>query len=674
MSERNAKSDGEEAELTRRDTLAAGASMPLAFWDDWSIFADEEETEYDILRVLNAESPVSEGITQLDFGNNLSVEQTAEDGVRIDAAASGSGATKLDDLDNVDVTGWLEGTIADRPASGDLPAGVRYEATDQDITYRNTSSNGWVATGGTGTESNPIPEQHIQSANIGEMSGVCTFISPSDSMADVNNAVSSPGVVVFENGNHTLNDWVDISSSNVTVIIQSGAHIKIKDSTTPSTISDNNSNTHTPVFFASGVSDITIVNRGTIDGNNANHERGQPIHWNSVSNGHIRSEGGNMVDLHQGVWLVDCDDCTTDYLYSDDYGTGGGTHLLAFEGCTGCEFNNTIGLGGDEVVDSQGINEGCAVNGALGINLASGMEVADFGGDKDCEYNNIRGVGVDQIVTVKGSADKSFTSKTAFSPPERVTIDGVYGSCSENAIVGANSSAPVHDLTVTNINVESAVSNDAAVIFLARTSNGWDGLTIEGKVKATGTSSRAVFVNGDNSNNYHCDGLTVDLDVTASDHSGFKAINFSNIHGSIRAEDCGFAGTVLQVNGSTNASNANLEILSENNSDNGVYVLGDQTNGGTYVDGFFHGTAVGNGGVDVKFRMEVEDCRWEGQANTLDTTGVRTVINGLGYNSGDPTSTGDWYQNGEEGIQVRDTSNNNTYLYNNGTWSQIASA
>lgn len=54
--------------------------------------------------------------------------------------------------------------------------------------------------------------------------------------------------------------------------------------------------------------------------------------------------------------------------------------------------------------------------------------------------------------------------------------------------------------------------------------------------------------------------------------------------------------------------------------------------------------------------------------------GVRCVANGLGYNAGDPSAGGDWNTNGYEGVVIRDTTNANTYLYNNGTWSQIASA
>lgn len=47
---------------------------------------------------------------------------------------------------------------------------------------------------------------------------------------------------------------------------------------------------------------------------------------------------------------------------------------------------------------------------------------------------------------------------------------------------------------------------------------------------------------------------------------------------------------------------------------------------------------------------------------------VRCTINGLGINSGDPTSTGNWNTNGEEGIMVRDTGTNTIYIYAGSAW------
>lgn len=72
----------------------------------------------------------------------------------------------------------------------------------------------------------------------------------------------------------------------------------------------------------------------------------------------------------------------------------------------------------------------------------------------------------------------------------------------------------------------------------------------------------------------------------------------------------------------------------------------------------------------VDIRITDEDINWD----DLTDNGLRTVLNGVGLNAGDPGAGGDWNGNGYEGVTVRDTTNANTYLYNNSTWSQIASA
>lgn len=85
-------------------------------------------------------------------------------------------------------------------------------------------------------------------------------------------------------------------------------------------------------------------------------------------------------------------------------------------------------------------------------------------------------------------------------------------------------------------------------------------------------------------------------------------------------------------------------------------------------------------GTDVTWSITVEsgsadvviDVPQITRANVTNN-GNRTVVNGVGVNAGDPSSTGQWNGNGREGVIVRDTTNANTYLYNNGSWSQIAS-
>ena len=50
------------------------------------------------------------------------------------------------------------------------------------------------------------------------------------------------------------------------------------------------------------------------------------------------------------------------------------------------------------------------------------------------------------------------------------------------------------------------------------------------------------------------------------------------------------------------------------------------------------------------------------------SSGARNIINGIGYNVGNPASTGDWKTYGQEGISVVDTGNNTIYQYANGGW------
>jgi hypothetical protein len=72
--------------------------------------------------------------------------------------------------------------------------------------------------------------------------------------------------------------------------------------------------------------------------------------------------------------------------------------------------------------------------------------------------------------------------------------------------------------------------------------------------------------------------------------------------------------------------------------------------------------------------IRVNGLTFIGGGTKINDNGTRTVEDGLGFNSGDPSSTGDWNGNGYEGVFVRDTTNGDTYLYNNGSWSQVASA
>lgn len=63
---------------------------------------------------------------------------------------------------------YERGTVANRPAASDAPEDAVWHATDQNLTYRNDATNGWVVIGH-GNDSNPVPEVNANSVNTDEL-------------------------------------------------------------------------------------------------------------------------------------------------------------------------------------------------------------------------------------------------------------------------------------------------------------------------------------------------------------------------------------------------------------------------------------------------------------------------------------------------------------------------
>ncbi|WP_136396801.1 hypothetical protein [Natrinema thermotolerans] len=171
-------------------------------------------------------------ITEVDENYDPKSDSAVEVNDIVPGTGGGSGATKLSDLENVDVTGWLEGTFADRPATDDVPVGVRYWATDRQLGYRNTE-NGWDVNSGTGTASNPLPEQHVQSFSTEEQStGYDIRLSKGgDLWSRISTALSNGYSRIYvadpESGSWTWPSSVTIDPTNY-----DGVEIAIADSAT----------------------------------------------------------------------------------------------------------------------------------------------------------------------------------------------------------------------------------------------------------------------------------------------------------------------------------------------------------------------------------------------------------------------------------------------------------
>ena len=130
---------------------------------------------------------------------------------------------------------------------------------------------------------------------------------------------------------------------------------------------------------------------------------------------------------------------------------------------------------------------------------------------------------------------------------------------------------------------------------------------------------------------------------TASAYSAFK-IGDSSTYNVV---------TGLLINGDTTTDcYKGLELDGHNNVVTGVLAFGVNDD---YIE------SVGN------------DNRVDGEfANSIDDTGARNIINGISPNAGVPGVAGDWIAEVRNGVIVRDTTNNKTYIYAGAGWREIS--
>lgn len=112
------------------------------------------------------------------------------------------------------------------------------------------------------------------------------------------------------------------------------------------------------------------------------------------------------------------------------------------------------------------------------------------------------------------------------------------------------------------------------------------------------------------------------------------------------------------------------------------FYVGRNANGGTFsgvVAGCtFHVTTSSHPRYHMNFsgavatNWRVIGCLFDSNADSgkinISSSAVRVTVNNLGYNVGDPSSTGNWNGQGEEGLIVHDTSGSTLYMYASGSW------
>lgn len=119
--------------------------------------------------ILITESPTL-GTDALDFaifsdaGSITAGNHLSKNGSELNVTPS---TIPVGDLNNVTIQAMLEGLDADKPGAG--TAGRFYWATDTRLLYRDDGTS-WVAIGGRGTSSDPLPEQYVQSMSTDDRS------------------------------------------------------------------------------------------------------------------------------------------------------------------------------------------------------------------------------------------------------------------------------------------------------------------------------------------------------------------------------------------------------------------------------------------------------------------------------------------------------------------------
>jgi len=491
-------------------------------------------------------------------------------------------------------------------------------------------------------------------------------IPPGTPASDINDLLSSSGTYIFEAGDHIMENTIEISADDVNVIIEENAFVHFSDSAQPKTFDDQtHAETYGMLFYAENQKDITFVNHGIIDANHiyswTNNQVALDALWmKNCDNLHLYNIGGRFRDMNE-IFLIDSKNVVVWGVTS--YGVSG--QALTLEGLRDAVISNTFSFNGFEVIDMNGHCERCVVNGVYGGGTDQGIFEANS--CRDIYVSDVHQLGSDATNTILefySSTGQRFTDKSAPNTEGNIEVHNVTGTANQQAVTW-QTSHPAPNCTLTGLDVKS--TGDTAVDFVTDVDGGFDNLTVEGTVES---DSAHAFGHGARNDGDTSKNIDLDLKVLGANWYGASLSNVSDVQGQVNADvKNAIAGVNVYASGSA-CENINLD-LNISGADIGLQV--EPVNGGDVQNCRFTGIVRNNSTADVNIKGGTDNV-FDLTYDTLQgqSKGTRSVINGLGYNSGNPQSTGQWNGNGIEGVKVRDTDNQNTYLYNNGTFSQIA--
>lgn len=213
--------------------------------------------------------------------------------------------------------------------------------------------------------------------------------------------------------------------------------------------------------------------------------------------------------------------------------------------------------------------------------------------------------------------------------------------------------------------MQGGVFDDASVILNGQ-SNAVNGFVVD---QIRGSGDDVVKVTGESVAG-KVEGVRTTITERDTPNSGVKLTPSSNGRpDNVIIEDVAVGtGPAVKLTDDTGGSAALMREIT-------VRELSVQNNETVFSAHYCQGCDFDIGSTDLTWTISLDDVRdssidFDGPNVSVSETanGYRKVINGWGVNSGDPSSTGFWNGNGNEGLNVLDTSNDVKYLYRNGGW------
>jgi hypothetical protein len=639
-----------------------------------------------------------------------------------------------DTVEAVDEHAIERGPIVKRPDQGSYDDEL-YHATDQNITWRwDADADDWVAAGGLGSKDKPVPgTTHLETANIESLNNVfyASNFDGSDGGAKIQNALNKANSEPGENGVIVGPEGPDSPSS------APESDVWAVSTTIDITDYDNTQllGWGYPLLYLADGAEDDILRAGEDTGSNITENvriEGFRLHGNKANNGTggkkdpdgdtntefkgnsgirpIRCADWKIIDCHfqnfqrfgycekltQGPMTVqystadNCDDdgFTVTNQYSNTQSPDSAKTVLEnVEGTNNFDQGIEIEDGAKNVVvrDSRFANNGDgATVKSHGSGTASDEQPCENVSFEGCDFVNNTNTGVffqgaptgkskdytvDESCYFSGNGGYAVRiasdTSNAHKAVRGVTVEGHYVLDGESAAIGHGGDR-IEDISVdVTVEVVDGANANSGIEFLA---GDYHDLTITAQIDGGGFSGHGIFLKA---NKREGSGAVVS-DDTVVRNCGLSGLAIRPANNTIQGIT--IRGTYFNNGQDTNAANSERvgvrlqdpnDLLSDI-SMVGVVAYDDQS---TQTQQY--------GSYTNAPDMLIEGCAVDdnAQGGHFVAPGGLSVREGRGFNSGDPSSTGDW--NGEttraerHNAVIEDTSNNTLYMAQNGSWVAI---